>query len=234
MSDIGFAPNYTNLYLLNITPDAPEPTWAYIGPGISSVETNDDEETDDTAYYDGGGVSGQDVTGVTAGYTFAGNRKYGDLVQEFVVSLRLQTGEGRKTQLRHIAPNGEMFEGTVTIQNIEVNGGDANEKGSFSFDAMFDGIPSFIAGDKTKTPESMEVAAPQSLTVGGTAALQPTVAPTTASAWCVYASQDDSIAKVDALGNVTGVKAGTTKVSVKAVAKPSVVQVVEVTVSEAA
>lgn len=231
MSDIGFAPNYTNLYLLNVTPDEEEPTWGYVGPGISTAEQNDDEETDDTAYYDGGGVSGQDVTGVTAGYTFSGNRKYGDRVQDYVASLRLATGEARKSQLRHIAPNGEAFEGNVTIQNIEVGGGDANSKGSFGFDAMFDGVPTFTPGDKTKMPETLEVAELSGVEVGGVAQIRPTVTPITASAWCVYASQDDSIAKVDAMGNVTGVKAGKTKISVKAVAKPSVVKVIDVTVT---
>ena len=232
MSDIGFAPNYTNLYLLNITPDASEPTWGYIGPGISSAETNDDEETDDTAYYDGGGVSGQDVTGVTAGYSFSGNRKYGDPVQDYVTSLRLQTGEGRKTQLRHIAPNGELFEGNVTIQNITVNGGDANDKGTFGFDAMFDGIPTFGAGTKTKMPESV-TAQDVSVTVGSTSSVSPSVTPSTASAQCVYAVQDDSVATVDMEGNVKGVKEGTTKLSVKCVARPSVVFVVTVTVTAA-
>lgn len=229
-TDLGFAPNYTHLYLLNLTPNAAAPTWGYIGAGISSIEADDDEETSDDAYYDGGGVSSNDVTSIKAGYKFDGNRKYGDPVQDYVAKLRYETGSARITNLKHIAPNGEIEEGSVTIQGITTGGGDANDKGSFSFSAYFNGRPSYTEGDKKQFPETVE-AQPVNVAVGKTAEAKPTVTPETASSACVYAIEDDAIATVDQNGVVKGVKTGTTKLSIKCVAKPSIRKTVEVKVT---
>lgn len=229
-TDLGFAPNYTNLFLLNLTPSAATPTWGYIGPGISSIEADDDEETSDDSYYDGGGVASNDVTSIKAGYKFDGNRKYGDPVQDYVAGLRYETGSARIAHLRHIAPNGEIEEGEVTIQDITAGGGDANDKGAFSFSAYFNGRPEFTEGDKTQFPDKVTA---QAVTVqtGKTANASLTVTPETASPACVYAIEDDAIATVDQSGIVTGVKQGKTKLSIKCVAKPSIRTVVDVTVS---
>lgn len=58
--DLGFPLNYTNLYLIDVTPDGPERTWARLAAGITTVEVNDSDETVDSSYYDGEGVSSTD------------------------------------------------------------------------------------------------------------------------------------------------------------------------------
>ena len=58
--------------------------------------------------------------------------------------------------------------------------------------------------------------------------------PSSASDRCVFAIENDEFATVDSEGNVTGVKAGKTRLSVKCAAKPSVCAVVDVTVGASA
>ena len=58
-----------------------------------------------------------------------------------------------------------------------------------------------------------------------------TVTPAGANQKCHYAIADTSIATVDLDGNVHGVKAGKTKLTIKAASKPSVSTQCDVTVS---
>lgn len=228
--DIGFAPNYTTLNLIDITPTASDPTWAYLGPGIVTVELDSDETVDDTQYYDGGGVAYNEVTGIALGYSVSGDRKFGDAAQDFICGLLLETGEGRKTRFKRIMPDGRAFEGGVTVTDIVDGGGDADSKGTFSCSLKFNGIPEFTSPTKTSMPESV-TASDLSVVKDETEAVGATVTPNSASNTCVYAIKDTSVATVDMLGNVTGVAVGTTELTIKSVVKPSVVKTIGVTVT---
>lgn len=230
--DIGFAPNYTNLYLIDTTPTAPKPTWAYLGPGIATIEPDDEDQTDDKGYYDGGGAQAEDVTGVKLGYTVEGDRRYGDPAQDYIRNLRTQTGEARRTNLMHVEPDGNAYEGEVIVKDIKIGGGDANDKGGLEFGMTFAKAPKITEPTKTQMPEEVTL---EDVTVaeGATVEAKPTVTPESASGWCVYAIKDHDVARVDGMGNVTGVKQGETEMTVKCVAKPTVSKTVKVTVSGA-
>lgn len=138
-----FPLNYKNKYELCTTPDVDDTTatWAPIAAGISTVDPAFEDETDDTAYYDGEGFGNEDVTGIKAGLTFTGNRKYGDPAQDYVASIAFEVGDKRKTKLRWTQPDGKQLTGPVTISGIKLAGGDANSKGDFEFKASFNGKP---------------------------------------------------------------------------------------------
>jgi len=68
---------------------------------------------------------------------------------------------------------------------------------------------------KQTSPTGVSLPNSLSLTVSETKTLTPTVTPLGASTSFMWSSDDNSIATVNAYGNVTGVKAGTTKVRVK-------------------
>ncbi|AST93006.1 capsid protein [Sutcliffiella cohnii] len=136
-----FPLNYKNKYSINITPEGAEPTWAPIGAGISSVDPSFDDETDDTAYYDGEGFSSETVTGIKATLTFTGHRKYGDEAQDYIASLAFEVGAKRETELKWEQPDGRVITGPVTISGIKTTGGDANSKSEFEFTATFNGKP---------------------------------------------------------------------------------------------
>lgn len=230
--DIGFALNYTNLYLIDTTPDAEEHTWARIGAGISSVSWDGNEESSDDPYYDGDGLTSTEVTGGQLVGQFSGHRKYGDAAQDYIASLAVAYGAKRHTTLKRIAPDGTIWIGDVTLANITDGGGDPNSKSDFSFDAHFNGRPQITEGNAREFPESITLSA-VTVKVGQVVASGASVTPTSASGALVYAVEDDSIATVDADGNVKGIKVGKTKVSVKSAVLPTIVAEADVTVSAA-
>lgn len=232
-TDIGFALNYTNLYLIDVTPTASTPTWARLGQGITSVEPDDSDETSDDAYYDGEGVTETNVTGATVGYKFSGDRHYNNRAQNFVASLRGTSGASRRTRLRHVAPDGRTLEGWVTITDISAGGGEANEKGGFEFTAHFAGRPTVTEPDATSLPTAIAAAA-VSVAVGASSSIVVTPTPSDASEACAFASSDVEVATVDDSGRVTGVSAGSCTVSCKSMVLPSVNCTCNVTVTAAA
>lgn len=232
--DLGYAMNYTNLYLVDTTPDAETRNWARLGQGILSAEPDNEDETAEDYYYDGEGASETDVTGVKLGYKFSGNRRYGNVAQDYICGLLAWTGGARKTRLRHIAPNGRIIEGAITVTDIVDGGGDANSKGAFEFVGRFSGLPSVDPPNSTVMPTAITTVAPISVAKEKTIAVVPTTTPIGAPNACAYAVEDVSIATVGDDGTVTGVAVGKTKLSIKSMVLPSVRTVVEITVPAAA
>ena len=229
--DLGYMLNYTNLYLIDITPKGPERTWARIGQGIQNVSPNDSKSTESFTDYASEGGTTNTVQKDTFGYQFTGYRCYGNAAQDFIESLRFKDGEDVVTNFKHIAPNGAAVVCEVAVTDISMFGGDANAKGDVSFNLLINGVPTFedpMAGDDVPTQLSADAV---TVDVGATAPIVLTAQPEGATTSAAFASSDVETATVDDAGNVTGVKAGSCKVSVKSVVKPSVVCEVEVTVS---
>lgn len=231
-SDLGFARNYANALEINITPGEAAPTWAILSRGITTITPTNNEGTEDKDYYDGYGTPTTDVTSVQVQYEVEGDRCYGDPAQDYVASIALETGEGRRTQFRHTAANGDVIVGDCTILNATPNSGqgEASALGAFACTIATAGAPKYTKGGKLKLPE--EVAAEAvSVAVDGTASIKATVTPNEANPKCFYASGNTDVATVDSDGSVTGVSEGKTTVIVRAASKPSVMASVEVTVT---
>lgn len=228
--DIAFALNYTNLFMIDITPNGESRTWARIGAGINSFEPSTNETVSDDAYYDGEGLTFSDVTGGQVVHSFSGHRLYGDAAQDYIASLETSYGEQRKTTYKRVAPDGSVLEGSCTIANIVTGGGDPNAKGTFSFELRLNGRPTFTEGNKDEFPESITAQA-VTVTSGSTSQATATVTPETANPAVVYVIEDESKATVDASGVVTGVAAGSTNLLIKSAVLPSVSTTVQVTVS---
>lgn len=230
--DIAFSLNYTNVYEIDITPWETEPTWAWIAAGITNVTPTPNEVLDQTAYYDGGGQASTDVTGGQMVYAFSGHRKYGDAAQDYIVSLDYSYGEERKTNFRHIAPDGRIVQNTVTIANIVPGGGDANAKSDFSFELHNDGTPVIVPADMKGMPETISVE-PITLKVGETQKVEATVTPEGASTVFLYTTGDDDVATVTADGKLKGITEGKTQLIVRSALKPAVNVMVDIEVQAA-
>lgn len=231
--DLGYMLNYTNLYLIDITPDGPERTWARIGQGIQNVTPNDSKNTESFTDYASEGGTTNTVQKNTFGYNFTGYRCYGNEAQDFIESLRFKDGEDVETNFKHIAPDGSAVVCRVAVTDISMFGGDANSKGDVSFGLLIQGIPTFedpMCGDDVPTQLTAEAV---SVEAGGKAAIALTAQPEGAITSAAFASSDVQVATVDDAGTITGVKAGNCKVSVKSVVRPSVSCVVDVTVTAA-
>ena len=234
-TDLAFAQNYTNALEVDVTPEEEAPTYMPLACGITSITPSANESTEDKDYYDGYGVPSTDVQSNQIQYEVEGDRCYGDPAQDFISSHALLTGDDRKTRFRHTASNGDVVEGRCTLLNLVPGSGqgEASALGAFSCTIATSGRPEFKPANKLTLPESIE-AEDVEVAVGAKSRVTPTVTPTEAADKCFFGIEDRSVATVDADGNVTGVKEGTTKLTVRCAAKPSLLKVVGVTVSGSA
>ena len=231
-SDLGFARNYANALEINITPGEAEPTWAILSRGITSITPSPNESTEDKDYYDGYGVPTTKVQSTQIQYEVEGDRCYGDPAQDYIASVALETGEGRETQFRHTAANGDVIQGDCTLLELVPNSGqgEASALGAFSCTISTAGSPAFTPAGKLKLPEMVEAEA-VSVVVGAKARIETTVTPAESNPKCFFASGNTDVATVDSDGNVTGVSEGKATITVRAASKPSVMVSVEVTVT---
>lgn len=232
---IGFARNFSHLYLVA---DPKDEKYMYLGPGISTIDDDSEDETDDTAYYDSGGAQPEDVTGAKIAYSVEGNRYYGDPAQDFIASKKYTVGDERVVLLRHIAPDGSRLDGLVTLKDIKDGGGEANDKGTFECGMTYRQMPTYTPPESEDMPEGISFdEGPLTLQAGETMDLTEKikVEPEGATPNCVFSLDDESMeaakATVDAYGILTAKDQGTVKVTAKCVSKPSASATAEITIS---
>lgn len=229
---LDFAPNYCHVIELDTTPDADTATWKNALVGITECAPASDETVDEDDFYDNLGYDENTVSKVKPSLELTGYRKYGDPVQDFVQSRALTTGKERKTSYRWTHPDGTYMEGSCTLTDLIPGSGmgEASAKGDFSYTIAINSVDVNTKGTAIYAPESI-TAEDVSATVGAVTPIDAEVSPENSNQKCHYAVEDDSIATVDTDGNVKGVSAGSTTITIKAASKPSVVKQIKVTVS---
>ncbi|QWI52521.1 phage tail tube protein [Bacillus mycoides] len=140
---MAFLLNHLYKFDIDLGKGSATPKWTRIARGISSLDPDNNEESEENAYFDGGGASERDVIGFMMSYGFEGHRDYKDEAQNYIMRLANQTGEARKIPFRVTEPDGGIFEGRATISDIKVPGGDAVSKGEIEFTISFDGVPEY-------------------------------------------------------------------------------------------
>lgn len=229
---LDFAPNYCHIIEIDITPKEDKITWASALEGITNVKPANEETKDEDEFYDMLGYTDSNVTKVKPSIAFTGFRKYGAKAQDYIQSKALSILNERKTSYRWIMPDGTTLQGNCTLCDLVPGSelGDANNKGDFTFTMAINTIDTKIIGNAVYAPESIS-ATDVTATVGATTPIGATITPTDSNQAAHYVIEDESIATVDSDGNVTGVTAGSTIVTIKAASKPSITKQVKVTVS---
>ena len=229
---LDYAPNYAHIVELNITPNEAVPTWAWAQVGILECKPESDETISEDPYYHLLGQIATSVDAIKVAIVLSGHRMYGDPAQGFVQSRALLVGKDRETQYRWTMPDGTVLTGDCTLAELVPGSGmgEANSKGDFSFKICLNSVEVVSQGDAVILPQAITATAVTVATSKDTPA-KASVTPDGANQKCHYAIKDTSIATVDADGNVHGVKAGKTMMTIKAASKPSVSTQCEVTVS---
>ncbi len=232
--DLAFAPNYANVIELNITPLSATPTWAYALYGITSCAPSSDESTSDDAYYNDFGDTKTTVESVKVSLEMSGHRYYGNACQDWIQSLALKTGSDRETDYRWTMPDGTVLKGKCTITGLVPGSsmGDANAKSEFNYTISINSVDEKIEATSALAPSSI-TASTVTVAKGSTADAGVSVSPTGANQKCHFGVEDPSICSVDADGVITGISPGTTKITAKAAAKPSISTTFEVKVTAA-
>ncbi|MBC1459073.1 phage tail tube protein [Listeria newyorkensis] len=122
-----------------------DPGWLRIASGISSIDTENNEEVDQTGYYDLNGGVDSTVIGFQLTYSFEGHRQYEDPAQNFIYNdAMLEIDTMRRGEMLIVAPDKKGLKGPASLVNVNAPGGDANAKGEISFDTHFSGKPEKI------------------------------------------------------------------------------------------
>lgn len=120
-----------------------EPTaYLELAKWISSVGDDTDEETDDTAYYDGDGTKETAVIGVKGKYTFEGTYDPEDPAQKFVAGLKYKLGDDRKVWHKVVSADGKtQWVGVATVSGIKAGSGDASAYEAFNCAIAYNELP---------------------------------------------------------------------------------------------
>lgn len=126
-------------------PEAPtvEPTdWLEVAKWITDISDDTQEETEETAYYDGDGTPESEVTSVAGAYSFEGTHDPEDPAQALIAGLKYKTGDGRKVWHKVVsADEAEQTVGVATVTAIVAGSGPAGEYEAFSCNIRYDQTP---------------------------------------------------------------------------------------------
>lgn len=127
------------------TAPATEPgndTWKWLADGVTTAEAENDEETDDIAYYNGDGTKKTVVTSVKNGYSFEGDYIKEDEAQAIVAGMRFKTGDDRNVWLKVVESDGKtQYVGVATVSGIKIGGGEASEYEGFEATISWNAAP---------------------------------------------------------------------------------------------
>ncbi len=137
-----FELNFQDLYEIDTTP-LTTATYVRLAVGISGAEPDNNENLAQDNYLDGDGFGSSDVIGAQHIVSFTGHRVVGNVAQDYIAAMKLELGDARKTHLRYTDAAGNQISGSVTLCNIKEGGGDAGSKKDFTFEAHFNGKPTF-------------------------------------------------------------------------------------------
>lgn len=122
--------------------EEPGTEWLELARGISSIGDDTQEETEDTAYYDGDGTPETEIISVAGAYTPEGHYYSDDPAQALIAGLKYKTGDGRKVWHRVVSADGNKeWVGRATVSAIIAGAGDASAYETFSCNIRFDRIP---------------------------------------------------------------------------------------------
>ena len=131
----------TEHYIAPIPESGQEPDYLRIAKWISNVEPSPEEETEDTAYYDGDGTPETDVISVKTTWAFEGMYDDEDQAHQFLRTLEFETGDGRKVMYKQVRQDGTVLEGKATVTELVVTGGEASAFEQLSFTIAWDRKP---------------------------------------------------------------------------------------------
>lgn len=119
-----------------------------LAAGILEVGSENDEQTEEFAYYDGDGTPETEVLSIKKNHPFNGHFEKSDPAQQLIASKEFETGNGRKIMYKQVRSDGKTLIGEATLTDVNVTGGPAEEYRPISGTITWNKIP-----EVTETPE---------------------------------------------------------------------------------
>ncbi|MGT2834017.1 phage tail tube protein [Streptococcus hyointestinalis] len=111
-----------------------ESAYLWIAKGVKESAPENDEDTDDAAYFDGDGTPEEIVISKKRGRSFEGHRDYGDAAQNYVADLEDAIGDELLCWYKEVQADGKQLkEGPARLSEIEIGDGEASEFESIKF-----------------------------------------------------------------------------------------------------
>lgn len=122
--------------------ETPGEEWLELAAWITDITDDTQEETEDTAYYDGDGTPETEIISVAGAYNFEGTFDPEDPAQALIADMKYKTGNGRKVWHKVVSANGEkQWVERATVSAIVAGSGNAAEYEEFSCNIRFDKLP---------------------------------------------------------------------------------------------
>jgi len=132
------------LYEIDTTP-LTTATYVRLAVGISTGEADNNEDLAQDKYLDGDGFGSTDVIGAQHIVSFTGHRVVGNVAQDYIAAMKLELGDARKTHLRYTDAGGKPDFRRGYAREHQGWRGDAGAKKDFTFEAHFNGKPTYTA-----------------------------------------------------------------------------------------
>lgn len=122
--------------------EEPGTEWLELAKWISAINDDTQEETEDTAFYDGDGTPETTVTSVAGAYSVEGQYDPEDPAMALIASLKYKTGDGRKAWHKIVSADGKKeWVGRATVTGIVDGSGEASTYEAFACNIRFDTLP---------------------------------------------------------------------------------------------
>lgn len=104
-----------------------EPSYLPLARGILDVGSENDETTEEFAYYDGDGTPETDVISIKKNHPFEGHFYADEPSHLLIESKEFATGSERSIMYKQERSDGKAYEAPATLLDVNVTGGPAEE-----------------------------------------------------------------------------------------------------------
>lgn len=139
----------TEHYIAEMPEGDTEADYLRLAAGILEVGSENDEQTEEFAYYDGDGTPETEVLSIKKNHPFNGHFVKGDPAQQLIESKEFATGDDRKIMYKQVRSDGKTLIGDATLTDVNVTGGPAEEYRPIEGTVSWNKVPKVTEG----TPE---------------------------------------------------------------------------------
>lgn len=125
---MGKVKNVKTKHFIGKTPEGEgEVTYLPLARGILDVGSDNDETTEEYAYYDGDGTPETDVISVKKNHPFEGHFYSDEPSHKLIADKEFATGSDRHIMYKQERSDGKTYEAPATLLDVNVTGGPAEE-----------------------------------------------------------------------------------------------------------
>ena len=126
--------------VLNITPEAEQPTYGDMTKAFKNINTAINENVYTASYLSDGGFGSSAVVGAAPVVTLTGDFIKGDPVCEYLDGIQYEIGDKRVSDIK-LTRNGKTVKCPVTLTGVAIAGGDSTAPNSVTVTIAFNGKP---------------------------------------------------------------------------------------------